>query len=415
MKRLLVIILGIVVLGLFNQCEYINIPIGVNPLEWAEDQVNLADANNTFGIGLLQELNTTQTNENIFISPFSVATALSMAANGAQGATQTQMNEVMAFNGFDMQAINEMYLSTINRITTLDEQVNMAMANAIWYDPSRLAINSDFANTITNYYNGEANGIAFQDPIAPSLINNWVSDATNGTIPTVLEGIPDYAIMYLINAIYFKGNWQTPFDSLFTYSGDFNLTDGSTTTIDLMNAQTNIPYYNHEMFQAIDLAYGDSLFMMTVFVPNDGHSVHDIVSNLSLENYKNWLNALQNTQIMLQLPKFSIEYDQQLPTQLIAMGMDIPFAANANVFPNFSNFGTPLTGNDMHITGVLHKTFIEVDEVGTEASAVTVVEVGVTSVPNYPVVAANKPFFFVIRERQANLILFAGKMMNPNE
>ncbi|MEO0875082.1 MAG: serpin family protein, partial [Bacteroidota bacterium] len=210
----------------------------------------------------------------------------------------------------------------------------------------------------------------------------------------------------LINAIYFQGSWQTQFDAENTVSAEFNTPNGPVQAELMHQPETNMRYFETERFQAVDLPYGDSIFSMSVFLPKEGFEVQDVVSELSAENWANWLTQFTSTNIELLLPKFEMEYEIKLKGTLPTMGMP-------TAFTDFADFSQMIQGGGVKIDDVIHKAFIEVDEEGTEAAAVTVVVVVETSAPQYPVFKADHPFFFVIHDNKTNSILFMGQLMNP--
>lgn len=369
---------------------------------------DLTRSNNTFGFKLFQELQKDEAEKNIFISPTSVATALSMTVNGAKGQTKEDMMATLEQNGLTLEQVNAGFQQLLTLLPTLDPEVQLKLANSIWYRqgyPVRqefLAVNNDF-------YNSEVAALNFADPAAKDIINGWVKDNTNNLIQSVINGeIDPDVVMYLINAIYFKGTWLHEFDPEDTYATEFRLQDGSTTQVDMMSmGQTFFPYFANETFQAVDLAYGDSVFSMTILLPNPGHTVDEVIQQLNTDNWEQWTQSFEYTELFFGMPKFEMEYEKSLVKPLANLGMSIAFTPNAD----FTNIAEA----DLMIDEVLHKSFIEVNEEGTEAAAVTVVVIVETSVPQIPVFMADRPFVFIIRENQSNSVLFIGKMMNPNE
>ncbi|MGB0838880.1 MAG: serpin family protein [Chitinophagales bacterium] len=369
----------------------------------------LVAADNDFGIDLFKRANAEKLDSNVFLSPFSVATALAMTYNGAESTTRQAMEETLRLSELSMEEVNATYENLLQLLENLDEEVLVSIANSIWVR-NTFSPNPEFLNTNEVHFNSEVTNLDFTDPNAVDIINDWVMAKTNGKIEEIINKIPDVAVMYLINAIYFKGAWQTQFDPEDTWTDfPFQQENGETVNCDMMNlAEVDMPYFVGENFQAIDLAYGDSIWSMSIFVPQEGTSVNDLVEQLTTETWNTWTSNFQTTTLNLSMPKFTVEYKITLNDALKNMGMEIAFD---EINADFSRLGP----GQLFINRVLHKTFIEVTEEGTEAAAVTAVEIGNESAPLYPAVQLNRPFLYVIKERQHNTILFIGKMMNPVE
>lgn len=369
---------------------------------------SLTLSNNTFGFKLFQEIQKEEADKNIFISPTSVATALSMTLNGANGQTRADMMATLEQSGMTLEQVNAGFQQLLTLLPTLDPEVQLQLANSIWYRQG-FPVRQEFLNANQEFYNSEVAGLNFADPAAKDIINGWVKDNTNNLIESVINGeIEPDVVMYLINAIYFKGTWLHEFDPEDTYTTDFHLEGGSTTEVEMMNmGQTYFPYFANETFQGVDLAYGDSVYSMTILLPNPGHTVAEIISQLNADTWEQWSQSFEYSELFFGMPKFKMEYEKSLIKPLTNLGMGIAFGPGAD----FTNIAEA----DLLIDEVLHKSFVEVNEQGTEAAAVTVVVIVETSVPQIPTFIANRPFVFIIRENQSNSVLFIGKMMNPNQ
>lgn len=366
----------------------------------------LIQANNKFGFNIFKKLHEEAPSENIFISPLSISTALSMTLNGADGDTKTEMHNTLELGDLSLEEVNNAYQYVLTALPELDDDTDLKLANSIWHDIDFSAY-SDFLDVNTDFYNSEVAALDFKDPGAVDVINGWASDNTNGLIDEILQEIPGSAVMYLINAIYFKGNWRFPFDPEFTTPADFYVTPGQTVPVERMGygAEVTLPYYENELFQAVNLPYGDSTFSMTVFLPKASQSMDAVVNALETEAYDQWINSFADKRMNFFMPKFKMEYEKKLNDILISMGMQQAFDGRAN----FSKLGP----GDLMISMVKHDSYIEVDEEGTEAAAVTTVEVVETSVGLF--VDLNRPFLFVIRENKTDSVLFIGKMNDPSE
>ncbi len=392
---------------IFIQCsDSITDPKEIRELNEIEKKI--VSSSEEFGLKLFKKVNEFEGEKNIFISPLSISMALGMALNGANSSTYETMQSTLDFNSLTNQEINEAYQSLIQLLTQIDPQVNFQIANSIWYK-NTMQFEKEFIDINKKYFNAEVAGLNFGDPNSINTINNWVNENTNGKIEEILKEIPETAIMYLINAIYFKGTWQYEFDKDVTHDDTFYLPNGEEISCKMM-AQTNdnFSYFNNNQFEAIDLPYGDGHFSMTIILPNEDIAINEIVKQLNSENWNSWINTFELQKGTLQLPKFEIEYEYTLNDVLKALGMQIAFN------PELADFTRLFKPGGIFISEVKHKTYVKLDEEGTEAAAVTSVEVGYTSVgPGGFFMRVNRPFIIAIREHNSGSILFIGKIIEP--
>jgi serine protease inhibitor len=372
----------------------------IRELNTLEKSVVASD--NSFGIKLFSKVNTNtaEQNKNVFISPFSVSMALGMALNGADGSTLDSMKQVLEHSNFTIQEINESYKNISSILTHLDSKVVFQIANSIWCRNDFIVLPA-FLNDCHEYFDAEAASLDFSSPSAVQTINAWVNSKTNGKIPTILEQIPTSVVMYLINAIYFKGAWTYQFDPAKTADAAFTTSTGGPVTCSMMNQKTTYAYKETPQAQIIDLPYGDRLFSMIIILPKEGINIDQFAGELTQQQWNGFVSNLDSNEVSLSLPKFKLKYEKKINDELKAMGMRIAFEPSAN----FSRI-TP----GIWIDEVRHKTFFEVNEEGTEASAVTIISF-VKGLP--PVMSVNRPFIFAIREHQSGTILFIGKVVNP--
>jgi serpin B len=373
-----------------------------------DTEKQLVESGQDFSFNLFRNVVKEDSSDNIFISPLSISVALGMTLNGAKGETFNQMRHTLALEGLDMEAINAGYQSLIKLLQNSDPKVKMEIANSVW-SKQGFPVEKAFTDNLKKYFDAKATELDFDDPAAADAINKWVSDNTNGLIEKIIEGgIPPEMVMYLINAIYFKGDWTYQFDKEKTREQPFYLENGEREMVDMMNQERDFNIYRSDKVQVIDLPYGDSLFSMTVLMPVNSETPLNnfIAENLTQQNFNAWISALSSIDSPLQLPKFELEYEKKLNDILISMGME----------DAFNGYKADLTGINpnpgLYISEVKHKTYVKVDEEGTEAAAVTSVGIGVTSVPQS--FSVNRPFIFVIREHNSGAILFMGKVNNPN-
>jgi len=368
----------------------------------------LVEADTRFGLELFSEVvSMDEAPENIMISPVSVAVALGMTYNGAEGDTKTAFEETLRFSGYSREEINTIHQALINHILQADPKVIMEIANSIWYRQGFNVLQS-FIDTNTLYYNAEVAGLDFGDPAAKDIINNWCAVKTHDKIKDVLDYISPQAVMYLINAIYFNGTWTYQFDEKDSYTGTFTKEDNAQTDANYMKMQTDIAYLSNDLFSAVDLPYGNEKFSMSVFLPKPGKTTSDIVEQLSLPNFTEWTSGFSEQEVVVTLPKFKFGYKELLNNPLKDMGLGIAFS-------DLADFTGINPGGDILISRVIHQSFIDVNEKGTEAAAVTVVEMEFTSAgPDDKIYfTANHPFIFVLREKTSNAILFIGRVGEP--
>ncbi|MEW5924113.1 MAG: serpin family protein, partial [Candidatus Zixiibacteriota bacterium] len=246
--------------------------------------------------------------------------------------------------------------------------------------------------------------VDFQDLATVTMINNWVDENTHGKITKIVDPpIPDGVAVILLNAVYFKGTWTHLFDTSHTYNAEFHLEDGSTTPCRMMTMEDTVAYFSNDVFEAIDLPYGDGSFSMTILLPNENKTVDDILLQLSQENWSTWLDSFLPTIETIFVPRFKFSYNVKLTDVLMAMGMSIAFTPEADLSKMF------VSGSGW-IDQVIQKTFVQVDEEGTEAAAVTAVVVVTSLDPGFML---DRPFLFVIHEHQTGAVLFMGKIAAP--
>ena len=369
---------------------------------------HLVDSGNAFSLKLFRELNTDEIGENMFISPLSVSYALGMTLNGAAGTTYDAMAKTLELQGMSIEEINKSYQSLMKLLTTLDPKVIFEIANSIWYREG-FHVEQEFIDVNKEYFDALVRALNFDDPKSVDIINNWASEKTHGLIEEVIDEIDGATIMFLINALYFKGTWLYEFDPDDTKPAPFYLADGSQTEVQMMSQLSEYHYYANEQFQAIDLPYGDEKFSMTLFLPRPGINIDGLISQLNNQSWSSWINGFpdEKLKVNLYMPRFTIEYEKKLKDVLTSLGMGIAFDPSAD-FTNINKLG------GIWIDDVTHFTYVNVDEEGTEAAAVTVVEIIRSTSGGPPVMRIDRPFFFVIQENHNDTILFMGKVMNPN-
>lgn len=375
----------------------------------AEEKEIIVSAND-FSYDLFSRISQNHTGENVFISPFSVSTALSMTLNGADGTTLSAMKEALGLTHLSDDEINKAYKDLAAFLLSLDKKVALEVANSNWYRQN-LTVNSNFKNLLLEYYDAEVHAANFDDPTAKDQINGWIEDKTHGKIREMLDQIPGDAVMYLINAIYFKADWQYQFDKNDTKDRDFHLADGSTTKVPTMHSKgVKLNHSYREGVQYIEIPYGNGQFNFTVLMPDNASTdINAFTESLNEEFMQQLIADTSSFTAELYLPKLKIQFKEELKEVLSDMGMGIAFTRQAQ-FPRLFETQLPL-----FISRVLHQSFLEVNEEGSEAAAATIVEIVRYSAGGSapPVIRIDKPFVFFIREKHSGAVLFAGKVVNP--
>ncbi len=381
-----------------------------NEIDLTQKGKILVEADNLFGIKLFKEvLQAEDLNTNVMISPLSVSLALAMTYNGADGDTKTAMEETLELFGLTTEQINENYKFLIDALSSVDPKVLMSIANSIWYKHT-FPVEQDFIDVNQDYYYAEVSPLDFGDPNAVNIINGWIADKTNDLITEVLDFIPVDAVMYLINAIYFKGIWKFEFDESETEEEPFYLSNGTTKDVPMMVQEESFNYLSNDFVRAVEMPYGQGNYSMIVLLPQTSKTLDEVIEVLSNETWNNWLGEFQKEEkVVIHLPRFKFEYENLLNEELINLGMGIAFD------PYNADFSKINPDRQLCISRVIHKSFIEVNEEGTEAAAVTVVEIIETSAPGETFISfhVNQPFLFAIKEKYTNTIIFIGRVMEP--
>lgn len=379
--------------------------------ERKSQQVNprLVKANTQFGFKLFSEILKQDGQDNVFVSPSSVAIALSMTYNGASGETQKAMAKALQLQGLSLSELNQANADLKNSLEKADPSVQVAIANSLWAREG-VSFKSGFIDRNQTFYDAKVKTLDFNSAAAPGEINSWVKESTRGKINQIVDQIQPDQVMFLLNAVYFKGKWTNEFDKKQTATRPFYLANGTQKQHPLMQQKGKYRYYENEQFQAVSLPYGSEQMSLYVFLPNEKSSLSTFYKTLTDKNWQTWMQQFSQRQGSIQIPRFKLSYDTELKDALSALGMKVAFdPSNAN----FSNLSDATT----NINEVKHKTFVEVNEEGTEAAAVTSVGITVTSVqveePPFEMVV-NRPFFCAIRDNKTGEILFMGSIVNPN-
>ncbi len=373
----------------------------------------LVDSNVDFSLKLLKQLVAQESaNKNIVISPLSVSAALGMTLNGAAGLTQDGMKETLSYPGKSVPEINKAYHDLFELLRETDPKVVLKIANSIWYEES-FPVKQEFLDTNRNFFDAEVRALDFEAPESKDIINEWIEDNTEDKIKDMLDSIPQDAVMYLINAIYFKAPWRFPFDPDQTAQESFFPNDAEFVAVDMMSKRDAVtgeflvPLYWTSSFVATDIAYGDSLYSMTVVIPHEDSSIDEFIIETTPNRLNEIIDNMRLSRVSrLAIPRFTIGYKTLLNDALGSLGMDEAFDRDLADFSQMTE-----DQRQLFLSRVIHETVVEVNEEGTVAAAATVVEVTTDSIP--PEIVANRPFLFMIRERNSGTILFLGRVMNP--
>lgn len=403
MKRLIITAVALFFLIQCNEAPFqASDPVDQDPPELSAFDAKITEADNRFGLDLFQRLVADDPEENIFISPVSIATALAMAANGADGNTLDQIYQTLGFDSLDQTAINQSFKQLIKYLVNRDPEVMTQIANSIWYD-NRYSFAEAFLETNQDYYDAYVKGLLFSDDSSADEINGWVDDKTHGLIDQIVEKpIDPNTVMFLINAIYFKGTWTYQFADSLTTDWQFSNQDGSHSQIQMMRGDFELGFFSDEDVTLARLPYGDEKYSMLLLLPPPETTINQFVGQLDQAKLSDWISKLEEDTVKIGLPRFTMAYDKLLNEILSEMGMVDPF------IPGTADFSKIRSENDLFISKIKHKSFIEVNEEGTEAAAVTVVEIGITSF-GPTVLIADRPFLFLIQDDESGTILFIGK------
>jgi serine protease inhibitor len=394
----------------------------ITPAVWAdetasdhEDEVakRLSDAHNRFGFKLFNQILSTDFGENIFISPASAAFALAMLYNGAKGTTRVEMTKTLELTGVSLEDVNDANASLLASLNEGDSSVELAVANSIWYRDT-FQFRQEFLDRTSQYYQAEIEALDFDDPGAVDIINGWVTKSTREKISNIIDEINPLDVMFLINAVYFKGAWTHPFPEGLTIDRAFHLLDGATLDVPMMQHTEGFRYLETDTFQAIRLPYGEGSFSMYLFLPAEDFGLKRFIDDVNPSSWTKWQGRFQTRQVNIVMPRYKLEYGRSFTEPLMALGMKTAFDKHE---ADLTALWNPMEVNtlNLYVGFVRQKTFLEVNEEGTEAAAVTAVGiVNFDSMPLPPIeMVVDRPFFCAIVDDTSGLILFMGAIVNP--
>ena len=380
---------------------------------------SIVAANTSFGFRLFSELTARDTGQSVFISPLSVSTALAMTYNGAAGGTQRAMAQALGLDGMELDKVNASSAALLRSLDALNPVVELSIANSLWARQGE-PFSGDFLDRNQRYYGAEIATLDFGDPKSADVINGWIDTKTKGKIDRMIGKIKPSTVMMLINAIYFKGKWHTPFDPERTTDRAFHLADGTEKLHPMMSQSGRFRHLNGEGFQAVKLAYDeggsaseekggfkDTRVGMYVFLPDADSSLEEFLGELDAESWETWMAQFEVGQGKVVIPRFKLEYSSKLNDALKALGMGVAFGGSADF--------SAMAPRGLWIDEVSHKAVVEVNEEGTEAAAATVVAMAESMAIQRIDFVADRPFFFAIRDDTTGTVLFMGALFEPEE
>ncbi|MGI6685244.1 MAG: serpin family protein [Bacillota bacterium] len=363
----------------------------------------IIEGNSQFAFDIFRELDREDGEENIFISPLSISIALTMTYQGAGSTTKEAMAHTLGYMGIEDEKLNESYQNLIRYLHKLDQKVELNIGNSLWIREGE-DIKEDFLAVNKKTFDASVTTLDFSKEIAADEINQWISDATKKKIVKMIDPpIPPDIVMYLINAIYFKGDWTNQFDKKQTYPAQFQAGNGSTREVMMMSKNGKVEYGQGDDFKAVRLPYGSGKAAMYCILPQEGVSINDFIDRLDEESWNEIRQSIsEKDDVQLRLPRFKMEYGiKNLNDSLTNLGMGEAFSETAD----FSGIREGIS-----ISRVLHKAVIEVNEEGSEAAAATVVEMNESAALEPLTFIADRPFVFIITDDETETILFMGKM-----
>ena len=380
------------------------------PVSLTKIQNNKAEADNSFAFKMFREVS--KQGDNIFFSPFSLNMALGMLYNGSSGNARAEMVKALGIADLSESEINEYYQIMSQALLEVDPTTEIGIANSIWYRKN-LPVKNSFIELSKKYFDAEIQALGYN---AANVINQWCAAKTNNRINNIVSNpISDDMMMYLINALYFKSKWQKEkkFDKENTKLEDFTKTNHQKKQVNMMEQTNYLHYYADQYLQCVEIPYGNTAFSMIAILPAENMSINQLIEYLDNEKWQYAVNRMRQQRVWLKLPRFKIECELPLNKPVQNLGMTQIFNEH---FANFTNIAdAPLC-----VSEIKQKTFVEVNEEGTEAAAITAVIIGYGATTRGTVSEpiqffANCPFLYLIKEKSTGAILFIGRMDEPKE
>lgn len=405
MRNIICVVISLIIMmGTLGGCA------GSNAGESEVDEEAFYKQNTQFAFDIFSKLNEEDADKNIFVSPLSISTSLSMALQGAETSTKAGMMQALRYNGTDLDYYNKCYKSLLSYLVKPDKKVDLDIGNSIWIREGKKS-KKDFININKNIFNAYVEEIDFSQANAADKINKWIEKSTKNKIPAMIESpIPDDVFMYLVNCIYFNGEWTEKFDKDKTSSEQFYSGNGQVKEVMMMRRRDKMDYGEKENeFKVVRLPYGKGKTAMYCVLPDEKISINDFIKSLNAEKWDEIQGSIhEDREVLLYIPRFKIEYGvKELKNVLVSMGMEEAFSLKAKF--------NGISDSEIYISDVLHKAVIEVSEEGSKAFAVNIVVNRKKSAPEFALFAADRPFLFFITEETTGTILFMGKMYDAEK
>lgn len=401
------VIITIAILLVNLSCEHTG---NYDPVfEYNKKSAEVIQTNNQFGLDLFNRIIESEEVANVMISPTSISLAMGMAYNGAETSTKAAFDSVLNYEGLTRAEVNAINRDLIKILTSNEEGNLLEIANSVWYR-TNFPVYKGFIEMNKTYFDAEVKELDFASPAAIDAINNWVADKTNDKIDEIIKELSPEAMMVLINALYFNCLWEIEFDPDETKNETFYKEDQTAfADVEMMTTEGKFKFAATDDFTAVELPYKNGKFSMHLFLPSYGSSVDEVIGKLDGDSWLEWLEEFrEHEKVQVTMPKFKFDYERSLADDLAGMGLGIAFTDAAD-FSGISEIA-------LLISEVIHKTYIDVNEEGTEAAAVTAIVMELTSVGpgGGPVlIRLDRPFLFAITENSSKSIVFIGKMMEP--
>lgn len=367
--------------------------------------------NNQFAFELYNKLD--KKDKNIFLSPYSISTALAMTFTGAKSKTAECMEKVMHFSG-GIENVSAEFNSLITEINSRNgKDIEINVANRLFGDKKTEFLDS-FLQNVEKKFSAPLQKVDFKNDLEGSrkIINKWVEDKTKDKIKELIKKdvLSPGTKLALVNAIYFYGDWQHQFDSSSTRKGNFYTDEQSKKEVKMMWQKKHFEYMENSEMKAIRMPYKGNTISMEVYLPNKKDGITELEKNMTIDNYSKWSKEFKQENVSVTFPKYKMTVDFQLGDILKEMGMELAFS-------DYADFSGMSVKTPLKISHVIHKAFIDVSEKGTEAAAATAVIMVVTDSYHAPepekIFTADHPFFFTIRDNITGSILFMGKVVDP--
>lgn len=406
-KNLCLILISILLAGVFNGCTGRNNEFSANSVNdgpEAKQSLKLAKVNTQFAFELFQTINQDDTDKNVFISPLSISTALTMAYNGAETTTEEAMVKTLNYTGMEREEINQGYKYLLHSLQNVDKGIELNISNSIWIRKEQ-EVKQTFLEINKDVFHAHIEKLDFSKAAAADTVNRWVNRATKGKIDKIIDSNIHFdVLMYLVNAVYFKGDWTEKFDKHQTFDSKFKTEKGAVHSIKMMKRKDKIEFGKGSDYKIVRLPYGKGKIALYCILPDEVVGINDFIKDLTQEKWAAMRQSISKTNdVVLQIPRFKLEYGiKDLNLSLTTLGMGEAFEGSAD----FSGIGEGIS-----IGRVLHKAVIEVNEEGSEAAAVTVVEMTKSEERIEPITfIADRPFVFVITDEASGTIVFMGKV-----